>query len=120
MNQVPNISIREIALEVEAAFSAVMEYDPMLGWQVGGLFWREGGGEAAQGQLEATQGALGLRLAPSPVPWRRACCMAGAGVAKGQRLRQGPATAPPPPAARNDPCPQTQTAPVPGPRAAGV
>ncbi|GBF98523.1 hypothetical protein Rsub_11514 [Raphidocelis subcapitata] len=31
--KVPNISIREIALEVEAAFSAVLEYDPQLGWQ---------------------------------------------------------------------------------------
>jgi hypothetical protein len=28
--------MREIALEVEAAFSATFEYDPLLGWQVGG------------------------------------------------------------------------------------
>lgn len=31
--QVPNISVKEIALEVEAQFSATFEYSPLLGWQ---------------------------------------------------------------------------------------
>lgn len=31
--KVPNISVREIALEVEATFSAVLEYNSLLGWQ---------------------------------------------------------------------------------------
>jgi hypothetical protein len=52
--------MREIALEVEAVFNATFEYDALLGWQVGCLFFWGGGCVVCGGVCACVGGLSGV------------------------------------------------------------